>query len=463
MPIPLKPFRSVRRAISRPLSAPVAVTAALALLGAAIAYTREELRSALREQIAHRDGQLVEGVFRRTMATAGAHGDGDPLAALLETARMPELPGLWSIALFGDDLKWRGALPATAETTAIDPLLARIAREKGAAFRFSPNMDAGAEFLVPPEGMPEGRAATLEIVLILPAPGRPTGGGFARLLLDGGGLATEYLRLDTNLTRAAWTAFAAAGGAMATILVLAFRRLEQANRRLLRANRELALSAKTSAIGAVTSHMIHGIKNPLAGLHRFVAERTPEGNADEGWADAAEAARRMKAIIDDVTRVLRDEGDVGTFDLGSGDIMEMVAARTAGHLRSHKVRITITDDADCDLPNRDANLVLLVLENLAVNAIQATPEGGSVRLSSSAAGESVEFRVADSGGGLPEPVLETLFTPSASSKAGGTGLGLAISRQMALKLGGDLKLVRSDGAGAEFSLTLPRPGNRRPD
>jgi len=61
----------------------------------------------------------------------------------------------------------------------------------------------------------------------------------------------------------------------------------------------------------------------------------------------------------------------------------------------------------------------------------------------------------DTGPGLPEPILATLFTPSRSTKSGGTGLGLAISKQLANHIGADLLLKRTSSTGTIFQLRVP--------
>ena len=106
---------------------------------------------------------------------------------------------------------------------------------------------------------------------------------------------------------------------------------------------------------------------------------------------------------------------------------------------------------------RRANLAGLVLRNLLQNALEATPTGGSVRLTSCAVpAEAIAFLVEDSGTGLPDAVRARLFQPCPSSKPGGSGLGLALSQQLAQQAGGRLELVRSDPLGTCFRLVLSK-------
>jgi signal transduction histidine kinase len=108
------------------------------------------------------------------------------------------------------------------------------------------------------------------------------------------------------------------------------------------------------------------------------------------------------------------------------------------------------------LDNRSANLALLVLENLACNALQAIRGTGVVRVEATRpVGSRWCFRVSDTGGGIAPETAAHLFVPQESTKPGGTGLGLALSRQLARHLGGDLRLDHTGPTGTSFLLELP--------
>jgi C4-dicarboxylate-specific signal transduction histidine kinase len=111
------------------------------------------------------------------------------------------------------------------------------------------------------------------------------------------------------------------------------------------------------------------------------------------------------------------------------------------------------------LSNHEADLVLLILENLIQNALDATPAGKAVRFAVCAEGDRLVMEVADEGPGLPPEMQARLFTPCASSKKGGSGIGLAISQQLANHLGAGLSLKHSSSKGCAFQLVLPWPGS----
>tara|TARA_Y100001951_G_C11208129_1_gene221301 strand:+ start:36 stop:380 length:345 start_codon:yes stop_codon:yes gene_type:complete len=100
------------------------------------------------------------------------------------------------------------------------------------------------------------------------------------------------------------------------------------------------------------------------------------------------------------------------------------------------------------------------LINLLSNAVKFSDEG-RISLDCRIWGEMVEFRVTDSGIGIPEHELERVFEAfhqvdsSATRRFGGTGLGLAISRDIATAHGGSLVATSTEGKGSSFLLTLP--------
>jgi signal transduction histidine kinase len=290
--------------------------------------------------------------------------------------------------------------------------------------------------------------------------------GVAQFWVDGRTLMADFAALDRRLARQALLAWLAGSLIIAVTFAWAFRRLGEANRALQarsedlqRANRELALVAKTSALGTVTAHLIHGLRNPISGLEVFLSGRGQVGaggGEGEEWLAANELARRLRTMVDEVVAVLRDEESGAQFGLSCAEVAEIALgkARTAAHLRQVNLLNEVTGSAA--LPGRRANFALLVLQNLLLNAVEATPKGGNVRLAGSVddAGQ-IEFTVHDEGGGLPQTTRERLFQPCQSTKTGGSGLGLALSHQLALQAGGRLELVSSGASGTCFRLSFP--------
>jgi len=101
--------------------------------------------------------------------------------------------------------------------------------------------------------------------------------------------------------------------------------------------------------------------------------------------------------------------------------------------------------------------LMQVVFNLLLNAVDAMPEGGSLRLELSPAGSSVALRVHDTGCGMDRSVLNRCFEPLFTTKppGRGTGLGLSISRDIIREGGGRLELHSSPGHGTTAVVSLP--------
>jgi signal transduction histidine kinase len=103
-----------------------------------------------------------------------------------------------------------------------------------------------------------------------------------------------------------------------------------------------------------------------------------------------------------------------------------------------------------------------ILINLVSNAVKFTRSGGRISVECEASDDEVHFDVSDTGEGVPESKLASIFEPFVQVKTGftrehdGVGLGLAISRDLARMMHGDLTVKSTVGKGSRFTLSLPR-------
>jgi signal transduction histidine kinase len=301
------------------------------------------------------------------------------------------------------------------------------------------------------------------VVPLVEANGAPL--GVARYWVDGDPAAREFRRMDRRLAVQAGVAFCGAALLVSWVLAWAFSRVDEANRRLLaqsddlaRANAELDFAAKTNALGAISAHLIHGLRNPLAGLEGFVAETAagPEALSGEACRAAMETTRRLRALVAEVSEVLRDEREeAAAHAVPADEIVGAARIQAAAAAGAADVRLESGAEPGAAVESRAARLAGLVLANLLANAIEASRARSTVTLTAQPSGDRVEFSVRDEGPGLPAAVQAELFRPVRSSKRGGGGVGLAISHRLARHAGGELVLAASGEGGTEFRLTLP--------
>lgn len=449
-----------------------AILFTLLILGGTILAGRQYLEVQLRKQIAGRDARILHALWLAQL-NAGTDELGlfnespaDHFVAVLEALRLQELRELRAARLYDASGGLIITLPAYVGGERLPKTTLEQLQTLEPVSHYRPRVDWNVELGVPPEiGFEEQKAGSaLEIILPIRAPGESSLSGAVEFLLDGSSLTAEFDALARSLWGQAIAAFAVSGGIVLAGLALAFRRLQTVNRllaertqRLLRANQELTLAAKTSAVGAVTSHLIHGLKNPLSGLQSFISSRGGghPGDNDQEWELAVSTARRMQNLVSEIVRVLREESSATQYELSLAELLEMVTSKARPAAEQAGVKFSARLVADGVVSNRNANLIILILDNLIQNAIQATPRGRSVAVRIETREGSVVCEVDDQGPGLPEHYRKHLFAPCQSTKEKGTGIGLAISKQLANYLGAELELKSSSPAGCIFALSVP--------
>lgn len=425
------------------------LAASLGGLAVALALLTFWQRTGARAQILAREAATIHAITtwqraleqERVGTLELAAPDREFALLALETSRLPNVIAVEAFSLDGRAASGLGsALGLTAPTAEEWTKLRRL--EPLARFRSTD--DRPLEVTVPVHE-PESNEVT----------------GAVRFWIDGTNVRREFGALDRRLIQQALLVWLFTGLTLALVLTLVFRRLARAEAELRartddlqHANRELAFAAKTSALGAITAHLVHGLRNPVAGL-ASLDQPLPDDDTTP-LRDASAAARRIRQMVDDVVTLLREEKSDAHYEVSPCELLEPIAAGLADSARPRGVTVAVEAPDAPLLDNRAAALAGAILRNLARNALEAAPATtGRVTLRARADAAGWEFSVEDNGPGLPESALARLFEPTLSSKPDGAGIGLAISRQLALHLGADLTHERATPSGACFRLRLP--------
>ena len=411
----------------------------LLIFGGGVCLVSLRLRNRIRAEVLEREAAILSAVARHE-----ASGNGRTLLDLV--LRVVDMDGVIGIRIFEPDGRFVRALP---DNLIAGPLAPRLVAEPSTDVRFSPRVRLCTVYADLFGETSDETLPMLNVSVPIHDPHATGLIGFAEFLVDGRTTAEAFGRLDRDLSRQALTAILGGGAVIAAILLLSFRQLEAKNRELAAANRALRLHAKTAAIGAVASHLFHRLKNALAGLQMAICE-------DDGTtSDAVANARRMDHMVQEVIDVLREEDYGIAYDLTAAEILELVCTRTRSAASARGVRVAADRMADRSFANRDANLLLLAIENLVCNAVEASPSGGAVECAFREDGDGGRFVVTDHGDGIPEERRLRLFEPGDSAKAGGSGIGLSISYQLCRQIGVDLRLAHTGPAGTTFEIRVP--------
>jgi signal transduction histidine kinase len=464
---------------SRRLPALVVVLALLVLAGA-LFWTTRLLRDKICEQMASRDAEILHAValthtdaVKQELAELGEglaefSSIEDPFNQLMVLGKTSRLHHqVLGARLYDCQGHFVTCIPAHMRTGRMSAKDLAALKRLQAVSHFHPAQPLQELFYPESEDSPTDwrTEPVLEVNVPLHTSTDPKLVGVAQFIIEGQSLAFELARLDRNLLLLALAVFVVFGSILAVTLSVAFRWLRKSQnllaertRNLLQANQELALAAKTSAVGAVAAHLIHGLKNPLSGLQNYVTglgNGSPEP-ADPDWEHAVATTRRMQSIINQVVRVLREQQGTQQYEVTVTELLDMVRSTLQSCSQKQGVRLVTRQQGEAVLDNRTTHLLHLILFNLAQNALQATPSGGSATLCARHENGEVVFDVADEGPGFPDHLKSSLFSPCASTKEGGTGIGLAISKVLANHLGARLELAISSGSGCVFTLRLPR-------
>src|SRR6266850_754815 len=217
------------------------------------------------------------------------------------------------------------------------------------------------------------------------------------------------------------------------------------------------------SLGELSARVAHEIRNPLTGVRttvQFVTSKLRAGDSRrEDLHDVLKELDRIEQIITDLLLFARPQaGRPVPTDLR--EIAEKVLDNVARRLED--ASIEVERDLDEDLPEVtvDPDMAQQVVLNLVINAIQAMPEGGTLKVGAGLRRTRykkayVDVVVVDSGSGIPEEVKEKIFDPFFTTRSMGTGLGLSISLQIAREHGGNLTARNSAQGGAVFKFSLP--------
>ncbi|MBX3212804.1 MAG: HAMP domain-containing histidine kinase [Labilithrix sp.] len=305
-------------------------------------------------------------------------------------------------------------------------------------------------------------AAVGAVAFGLAAPGAPPSAFLLFALLGGGGFVLARTRRRRALH--------------------AFRRVERlaaAVARIRRVQDQLVVVEKLEALRVLVGGMAHELNNALAvslaSTEQIVsvAERDPPAAAK-----AAERAQRglvrIRATIDRLKRfAMAEEGVLEPADLAA--MLDFALESAIGRARSG---VMIDRSYEEGLPPIDTHVAALAeaLFQVARNAVESMPKGGTIRASLRRAGDRVELAVADQGQGIPPARLAKVFDPFyaretadatfsggrlLASMPGRSGLGLSAVYGLVSAIGGRVEIRSEVGRGTEVVLSLPSAPARR--
>ncbi|HEY0265076.1 MAG TPA: ATP-binding protein [Granulicella sp.] len=236
---------------------------------------------------------------------------------------------------------------------------------------------------------------------------------------------------------------------------------------VMKLEQELEISRRLVAIGRLTAGVGHEVKNPINAmvlhLELLRSKLAGPGSIDNGAQRHVDILAGEMQRLDRVVQTLADFTRPMELHLGEQDLRQVVLAvveLTGAEMAEHKVQVQF----QCGpVPLRvrvDADLVRQALLNLLLNAMQAMPDGGKVRVETRHEREEAVVEVIDEGVGIPPELLPRIFELYFTTKPTGSGIGLAMTYRILQMHGGALEVRSSTTSqpgprGTTFTLRLP--------
>jgi signal transduction histidine kinase len=232
----------------------------------------------------------------------------------------------------------------------------------------------------------------------------------------------------------------------------------------LREERLSEAEAQLRRLQSVGAKVAHELKNPLAaikGLCQLVARTPNSERTQERLTVVASEISRMETILNEYlsfSRPLEDlKPETVDFAALSRDVMNVLAGR------ADQAGVTLSLEGGATRAQGDPRRLKEALINLVANAIEATPNGGLVKLRVHNGGDDVVVEVADTGRGIAPDDLKRLGTSFFTTRPNGTGLGVVLAQGVITQHGGSLAYTSTIGRGTTATITLPTSASASPE
>ena len=213
---------------------------------------------------------------------------------------------------------------------------------------------------------------------------------------------------------------------------------------------------RLATVGRMAANIAHEIRNPLAALSGAV-EVMAAGASDDTRDRLAQIVLKETGRLNDIIREFLEYARPAPLSRASVNVAETVdeVLVLLEHQATPGTLKTVREFPPVLTWVVDRQQFRQVVWNLCLNAVQAMPEGGELRVAIAVFAGRLRLRVDDTGEGIAAADLGHVFEPFFSTKLDGTGLGLALVHRVAQDHGGDIDVQSRPGVGSSFTLTLP--------
>jgi len=235
--------------------------------------------------------------------------------------------------------------------------------------------------------------------------------------------------------------------------------LETFSRDILHLNRDLETMVMERTMAEMALGVADGIRNPICvigGFSRLLLKRlTPDDPTREWLTTIAAETKRMEEMVTKFESLAeKREYFFGQEDLNQ--VVETTLTMLTSEIEGKEIQLHTSLWPEPLMGKINGHLLRVALSHLVRNAIEATPRGGGITLTTKRDGEFASLKIQDTGRGMSPEVVEQVFTPFYTTKIGGSGLGLVFVRQIVEEHRGTIKIESEVGRGTRVIIDLPQ-------
>src|SRR6266403_2740597 len=225
-------------------------------------------------------------------------------------------------------------------------------------------------------------------------------------------------------------------------------------------NTQLQVSERLAAVGRITAGVAHEVKNPLNSM-RLWLENLKESLPPESDGVSRQAVQVLDKEIDRLDAVVKRfldftrPMDIRLEPTQLAELLREVLEFALPQLQKSNIQLAQLLPIDVPEVYVDRALLKQAVLNLVLNAAEAMPSGGQLRLVLSRRGEMAEITVGDTGKGIPVENRQKIFQLFFTTRPGGSGIGLASTFRIVQLLNGSIDFTSEVGRGTTFRIELP--------
>jgi len=247
--------------------------------------------------------------------------------------------------------------------------------------------------------------------------------------------------------------------------VLLEQKVEQRTKELIEAQNKLIKSERFAAIGEVAAMVGHDLRNPLQvivytlflanEMFKRVSPEVRKIMEQQGVIEMLERIGEQVTYMNKIVSDLQDYAKPLKPELLETSLLQVINTILATITVPENIKVNIEVTEDFPKIPMDKAMVRRVLTNLITNAIQAMPDGGELKITSSIEGDMAVISVKDTGVGMAKENIDKLFQPFYTTKSKGQGLGLAVSKRLIDAHDGFITVESEVNKGSTFTIKLP--------